>query len=215
MNRETYLKCNNKKYCKIISIDEPVRLNSNIKTYVKGHKKTIIVFLLIILIILFATFKFNMQIILSAIGLLLLLMVMFILNNTYSITANKGKVKIEADFTINYIPYEKLINIYVSETKNKILFLIPYNFYDLKIIFYSTDGKLMEATYSTVMLNPKQIINFFKKFNFEVLEEQANEERREVEKDKARKIIWALIAIVILALLITGFIIYIIKINNK
>ena len=211
MNRETYLKCNNKKYCRITSMDEPIKLNSNLKNYINCHKKTIVIFLLIILIILLATFKLNIQIILSSIGLLLLLMVMFVINNTYSIIANNGKLKVDADFNTNYIPYEKLVNIYISETKNKILLLIPHNFYDLKIIFYDTDDKLMEATFSTIMLNPKQLLNFFKKIDFKVLDEQANEDKREVEKNQAKKIIWALIAIVILAILITGFIIYVIK----
>ena len=75
----------------------------------------------------------------------------------------KDKVKIKINFQENDITYDKLVNIYLSKKQMRIFF-IPMHYYTLNIISLIDKENIGIQSFPTVMLNKREILNFFESF---------------------------------------------------
>lgn len=207
--KKVYETCNHNRYTQVTKVFKTAKLKSNAKNFLKNYGKICLIGFAIILIVLILTFWQSLSIMLLAVLLLLALCVFAVIYGTYEIRLEEDGVKFKVNFQQNYIPYNKLIGIYLKRKVKRILF-IPISYYSLEITEYVDREKMNIYSFPTIMLNKKEVMNFFKTFEIKVLQEDEDE-----EENKERKMFWKAIgivlAIIFVIIFIVALILYIIR----
>ena len=201
--KKVYETCNHNRYTQVTKVFKTAKLKSNAKNFLKNYGKICLIGFVIILIVLTLTFWQSLSIMFLAVLLLLALCVFAVIYGTYEIRLEEDGVKFKVNFQQNYIPYNKLIGIYLKKKVKRILF-IPISYYSLEITEYVDSEKMNIYSFPTIMLNKKEVMNFFKTFEIKVLQDVDDEEEKE---NKERKMFWKAIGIVIGIILVIVFIV--------
>ncbi len=206
--KDVYNKCNNKKFSRITNIQDVTSIYSNVKNFIKNDKIWIISITLVIIGLLSYTFRNNITLILSSIGLFLALFVFMIINSTYKVSLGDKSIKINANFQETDIKYDSLVNIFLDRKKN--LFLgIPLFTYTFNVIYIEEENPMI-ITLSTIMLDKKQVLQFFNQIKTEELEQQKEYEKEEKENIQTKKAITiTALVVIVVAIILCGIIIYI------
>ena len=204
-----YEKCNHSRFSQVTNVLRTAKIKSNIGNLLKSYAKLILFSFIVILIILIITFGNNLNIMLCAILLLIALCAFAIIYGTYYIKLEENGVKFKINFVENSIPYNKLIGIYLTK-KRKRFFFVPIYYYALEITEYVDKEKMNIYSFPTIMLNKKDLINFFNSFEVNIIKDEEEEERKQNEERKNfHKAIGIVIGIIFIILLIIALILYV------
>ena len=203
-----YQKCNHMRFSQVTNVLKTAKISSNIGNLLKNYGKIILFSFLVILIILIITFWNNLSILLCAILLLIALCAFAILYGSYYIKLEEDGVKFKINFGENSIPYNKLIGIYLTKKKKRV-FLVPIYYYALEITEYVDKEKMNIYSFPTIMLNKKELINFFNSFEVKIIKDEEEEEQKQnEERKKFHKAIGIVIGIILIILFVISLILY-------
>lgn len=203
-----YQKCNHMRFSQVTNVLKTAKISSNIGNLLKNYGKIILFSFLVILIILIITFWNNLSILLCAILLLIALCAFAILYGSYYIKLEEDGVKFKINFGENSIPYNKLIGIYLTKKKKRV-FLVPIYYYALEITEYVDKEKMNIYSFPTIMLNKKELINFFNSFEVKIIKDEEEEEQKQNEERKNfHKAIGIVIGIILIILFVISLILY-------
>ena len=206
--KDVYNKCNHHEMSQVTQVYKTVKLKSNFKNLLKNYGTLILIIFVIILAILLITFWKSINIMLLALLFLVALMIFAVIYATYSIDLKQDGVYFKANFQKTYIPYKKLIGIYL-EKKYKRFFFVPVYYYSLKITEYVDKEKMNIYSFPTIMLNKKALINFFESFDVNVLKDNEEEQEKEQEEKKTiAKAIGIVILIIFIILFVVALLLY-------
>ena len=204
-----YQKCNHMRFSQVTNVLKTAKISSNIGNLLKNYGKIILFSFLVILIILIITFWNNLSILLCAVLLLIALCAFAIIYGTYYIKLEEDGVKFKINFGESSIPYNKLIGIYLTKKKKRVFF-VPIYYYALEITEYVDKEKMNIYSFPTIMLNKKELINFFNSFEVKIIKDEEEEERKQNEERKNfHKAIGIVIGIIFIILLIIALILYV------
>lgn len=212
---EIYKKVNHNPYTQVTNILKKATIKSNAKNLLKNYGNIILIIICIMLLIFLYTFRNNLITILYATILLFALFAITILYNTYKLSLEEEALKLKINFQTNIIPYNKLSGIYVERNKKR-LFFFPIYYYNL-IITYISDQKdrLNMYTLPLIMVNKKELTNFFGSFEYETYKEQEEDTKKEEENKKNMyKAIGISIGILLIIIFIIAIILYIFQKTN-
>ena len=203
-----YQKCNHMRFSQVTNVLKTAKISSNIGNLLKNYGKIILFSFLVILIILIITFWNNLSILLCAVLLLIALCAFAILYGSYYIKLEEDGVKFKINFGENSIPYNKLIGIYLTKKKKRV-FLVPIYYYALEITEYVDKEKMNIYSFPTIMLNKKELINFFNSFEVKIIKDEEEEEQKQnEERKKFHKAIGIVIGIILIILFVISLILY-------
>lgn len=203
-----YQKCNHMRFSQVTNVLKTAKISSNIGNLLKNYGKIILFSFLVILIILIITFWNNLSILLCAVLLLIALCAFAILYGSYYIKLEEDGVKFKINFGENSIPYNKLIGIYLTKKKKRV-FLVPIYYYALEITEYVDKEKMNIYSFPTIMLNKKELINFFNSFEVKIIKDEEEEEQKQNEERKNfHKAIGIVIGIILIILFVILLILY-------
>lgn len=204
--KNVYKKCNHSRFSQVTNVLRTAKLKSNVRNLLKNYGKIILFSAIVILTILTITFWNNLSILLCAVLLLAALCIFAIVYGSYYIKLEEDGVKFKINFGENSIPYNKLIGIYLTKKKKRIFF-VPIYYYVLEITEYIDKEKMNIYAFPTIMLNKKELIEFFNSFEVNIIKDEEIEEQKQNEE---RKNFHKAIGIVIGIILIIAFVISII-----
>ena len=95
---EVYSKCNNKENSIVETVKQPLQLVSNFKFFIQKYGLPLTLVIAIFLVLIIITYKFNIQIILACLAVILFTLIVLIYNNTYKIEIRRNKVNINMVF---------------------------------------------------------------------------------------------------------------------
>lgn len=209
--KNIYQKCNHSRFSQVTNVLETAKVKSNVGNLIKSHGKIILLIFLAILLFMGVTFWNNINILFYAMLLVVALCILAIIYGTYYINLEEKGIKFKINFQENMIPYNKLIGIYLTKKKKR-FFFIPIYYYALEITEYVDKEKMNIYSFPTIMLNKKELINFFNAFEVNVIKSEEEEEEKKNEQKKSfYKALWIVIAILIIILLIVSIILYALK----
>lgn len=209
--KNIYQKCNHSRFSQVTNVLETAKVKSNVGNLIKSHGKMILLIFLAILLFMGVTFWNNINILFYAMLLVVALCILAIIYGTYYINLEEKGIKFKINFQENMIPYNKLIGIYLTKKKKR-FFFIPIYYYALEITEYVDKEKMNIYSFPTIMLNKKELINFFNAFEVNVIKSEEEEEEKKNEQKKSfYKALWIVIAILIIILLIVSIILYALK----
>ncbi len=209
--KNIYQKCNHSRFSQVTNVLETAKVKSNVGNLIKSHGKMILLIFLAILLFMGVTFWNNINILFYAMLLVVALCILAIIYGTYYINLEEKGIKFKINFQENMIPYNKLIGIYLTKKKKR-FFFIPIYYYALEITEYVDKEKMNIYSFPTIMLNKKELINFFNAFEVNVIKSEEEEEEKKSEQKKSfYKALWIVIAILIIILLIVSIILYALK----
>ena len=203
--KEVYKKCNHNKISQVTNVLRTIQIKSNMGNLLKSYGKVIIISFIVILAFLIATFWNNLTILICAIFLLLAICLFAIIYGTYYIKLEEDGVKFKINFEENSIPYNKLIGIYLTRRKKR-FFFVPVYYYALEITEYIDKEKMNIYSFPTIMLNKKDVLQFFKSFEVKVLNNEEDKENE--EKKDFYKAIGIVIGIIFIILIVVSIILY-------
>ena len=203
--KKVYQKCNHSQFSQVTNVLKTAELKSNLGNLLKSYGKIILIVFLVILIFLIATFWNNLTILICAIFLLLAICLFAIIYGTYYIKLEEDGVKFKINFEENSIPYNKLIGIYLTRRKKR-FFFVPVYYYALEITEYIDKEKMNIYSFPTIMLNKKDVLQFFKSFEVKVLNNEEDKENE--EKKDFYKAIGIVIGIIFIILIVVSIILY-------
>lgn len=166
---EVYSKCNNKENSIVETVKQPLQLVSNFKFFIQKYGLPLTLVIAIFLVLIIITYKFNIQIILACLAVILFTLIVLIYNNTYKIEIRRNKVNINMVFQELSIKYEDFVTVFISRRKKRIM-MIPFYFYNLNIIYLDNEEQQELASFPTIMLKPEDVINFFKAMKIRIIE---------------------------------------------
>ncbi|MBR3324675.1 MAG: hypothetical protein IKG14_01320 [Clostridia bacterium] len=203
--KEIYNKCNHKKYSIITNIEQPVMIKSNISNFLDKYKWYLLIGTIIIITALLITLKFNIKLIIGCLGIAVFLLISLIYYNTFKLIIKDDKLKINIMFKEITLKKDDLLTVYIERQKSRILLFIPFYFYSINIL-YNDKGSVAGYSLSTIMLKKKDVLNFFKHFEFNILKEQKEEDKKEQTYNNVIRIFTALAFIIlIIAFLIFAY----------
>lgn len=206
--KKVYQKCNHMRYSQVTNVLKTARINSNVANLLKNYGKVILFSFLVILIILIITFWNNLSILLCAVLLLFALCAFAIVYGSYYIKLDEDGVKFKVNFQENSIPYNKLIGIYLTKMKKR-FFFVPIYYYAIQITEYVDKEKMNIYSFPTIMLNKKELINFFNSFEVKIIkDEEEEEQKKEEERKNFHKAIGIVIGILLIILFVISLILY-------
>ena len=209
--KEVYKKCNHNKYSQVTKIFREYSIKSNIKNFFNNYGIIFSVIILAFIFMLAVVFRSNLIIVLYTIilGFLLLLMIFFY--STYKITLKEDKLIARINMQDINISYKELNNIYLEPQRIRILF-IPTYIYSLKISYFINKEKINILSFPIVMLNKKDVFNFFKSFEVESYKDQEEElEKEKNDRKNFYKALGIVIGIMFIILFVISLILYFIK----
>lgn len=124
-------------------------------------------------------------------------------NSTYKIALNAKELTIVNNLQKETIQTSNLTNIYISRKKMRFMGF-PFYTYIINIMYVQNDNQMLYSL-PTVMLNPKQVINFFSNIKTVKIKDEEEEIDR---KEKDKKIVIKTIFYVSFAVLLVVSIIY-------
>ena len=206
--KKVYQKCNHLKFSQVTNVFKKAKINSNVINLLKNYGTIILIGLIIILTILIITFWNNLSILLCALLLLFALCAFAIVYGSYYIKLDEDGVKFKVNFQENSIPYNKLIGIYLTKKKKRVFF-VPIYYYALEITEYVDKEKMNIYSFPTIMLNKKELINFFNSFEVKIIkDEEEEEQKKEEERKNFHKAIGIVIGILLIILFVISLILY-------
>ena len=207
--KSVYQKCNHSRFSQVTNVLETAKIRSNIRNLLKNYGKIILITFIVIMIFLIATFWNNLTILFYAVLLLIALGIFAIIYGTYYINLEEDGVKFKINFQENKIPYNKLIGIYLTKKKKR-FFFIPIYYYAIEITEYVDKEKMNVYSFPTIMLNKKELIQFFNSFEVKVIKsEEEEEEKLNEEKKSFHKAIGIVALILLIIIFIVSIILYV------
>ena len=207
--KNVYQKCNHSRFTQVRNVLETAKIRSNIRNLLKNYGKIILITFIVIMIFLIATFWNNLTILFYAVRLPIALGIFAIIYGTYYINLEEDGVKFKINFQENKIPYNKLIGIYLTKKKKR-FFFIPIYYYAIEITEYVDKEKMNVYSFPTIMLNKKELIQFFNSFEVKVIKsEEEEEEKQNEEKKSFHKAIGIVALILLIIIFIVSIILYV------
>lgn len=236
--KEILNKVNTKKYAVITGIKENIKLTSCFKNFYMNNKALFYICLVLILFLVIFTYKTNILKIAVTLIIIAFIALFAILKYTYQIEAKEKSLKVKMLSGDIDIPYDRLLNIFVQEERNKFFFFLKT--YKISIIFEKETNQMQDTLKDsldvlgdknmanenykveqvvlelpTEMIDKKEVIQFFKNMQIEVLENQQKEEEKLLEEKKlTKKAILITVLIFAVVLTLTAIIVFVINKNT-
>lgn len=236
--KEILNKVNTKKYAVITGIKENIKLTSCFKNFYMNNKAPFYICLALILFLVIFAYKTNIVKIAVTLIIIAFIALFAILKYTYQIEAKEKSLKVKMLSGDIDIPYDRLLNIFVQEERNKFFFFLKT--YKISIIFEKETNQMQDTLKDsldvlgdknmanenykveqvvlelpTEMTDKKEIIQFFKNMQIEVLENQQKEEEKLLEEKKlTKKAILITVLIFAVVLTLTAIIVFVINKNT-
>lgn len=239
--KEILNKVNTKKYAVITGIKENIKLTSCFKNFYMHNKALFYICLVLILFLVIFTYKTNILKIAVTLIIIAFIALFAILKYTYQIEAKEKSLKVKMLSGDIDIPYDRLLNIFVQEERDKFFFFLKT--YKISIIFEKETNKMQDTLKDsldvlgdkhndknmanenykveqvvlelpTEMTDKKEVIQFFKNMQIEVLENQQKEEEKLLEEKRLTKKA-ILITILIFAIVLTLTAIIVLAVNKN
>lgn len=239
--KEILNKVNTKKYAVITGIKENIKLTSCFKNFYMNNKALFYICLVLILFLVIFTYKTNILKIAVTLIIIAFIALFAILKYTYQIEAKEKSLKVKMLSGDIDIPYDRLLNIFVQEERNKLFFFLKT--YKISIIFEKETNKMQDTLKDsldvlgdkpndknnanenykveqvvlelpTEMIDKKEVIQFFQNMQIEVLENQQKEEEKLLEEKRLTKKA-ILITVLIFAIVLTLTTIIVFAINKN
>lgn len=192
---------NNKqrRYCEITGIKkQDVELESNSFRILKQNKYLSIIIAVILIAILFFTFRKDMRVFLIVLAFFAVAAICFFIFNYFKFKCTSNGLYIRFGMQEGLFPYEKLKSVYLSKF-NDYRFLIPSNGYSIVIRYYDNNNRIKELSFANYFLNKQETIKFLENFN---IKEERNNRYITYEKFKVLRKIIKVTAIVVFTILI-------------
>lgn len=239
--KEILNKVNTKKYAVITGIKENIKLTSCFKNFYMNNKVLFYICLAFILFLVIFAYKTNIVKIAVTLIIIAFIALFAILKYTYQIEAKEKSLKVKMLSGDIDIPYDRLLNIFVQEDRNKLFFFLKT--YKISIIFEKETNKMQDTLKNsldvlgdkpndknnanedykveqvvlelpTEMIDKKEVIQFFQNVQIEVLENQQKEEEKLLEEKRLTKKA-ILITVLIFAVVLTLTTIIVFAINKN
>lgn len=236
--KEILNKVNTKKYAVITGIKENIKLTSCFKNFYMDNKVLFYICLALILFLVIFAYKTNIVKIAVTLIIIAFIALFAILKYTYQIEAKEKSLKVKMLSGDIDIPYDRLLNIFVQEDRNKLFFFLKT--YKISIIFEKETNKMQDTLKDsldvlgdknnanenykveqvvlelpTEMTDKKEVIQFFKNMQIEVLENQQKEEEKLLEEKRlTKKAILITVLIFAVVLTLTAIIVFAINKNT-
>ena len=239
--KEILNKVNTKKYAVITGIKENIKLTSCFKNFYMNNKALFYICLVLILFLVIFTYKTNILKIAVTLIIIAFIALFAILKYTYQIEAKEKSLRVKMLSGDIDIPYDRLLNIFVQEERNKFFFFLKT--YKISIIFEKETNKMQDTLKDsldvlsdkhndknmanenykveqvvlelpTEMTDKKEVIQFFKNMQIEVLENQQKEEEKLLEEKRLTKKA-ILITVLIFAVVLTLTTIIVLAVNKN
>lgn len=239
--KEILNKVNTKKYAVITGIKENIKLTSCFKNFYMNNKVLFYICLALILFLVIFTYKTSILKIAVTLIIIAFIVLFAILKYTYQIEAKEKSLIVKMLSGDIDIPYDRLLNIFVQEDRNKLFFFLKT--YKISIIFEKETNKMQDTLKDsldvlgdkpndknnanenykveqvvlelpTEMIEKKEVIQFFQNMQIEVLEDQQKEEEKLLEEKRLTKKA-ILITVLIFAVVLTLTAIIVFAVNKK
>lgn len=185
--KEIYKKCNSKKFSLITDIKQPAILKSTFSTFLNKYKWGIIAGLLLTLLVIVFNLHLNVKILVGFVVMMLILLIGLIYYNTFKLEIKGDQLTLTIMLREITIKKEDLLTIYLEQQKSYIFLIIPFYYYSINIL-YNNNERVAGYALSTIMTNKTEVLNFFKHFEFKVLEKQKEEDEKEEKYKKILRI---------------------------
>lgn len=197
--KDIYNNNKQRRYCEITGIKkQDVELESNSFRILKQNKYLSIIITVILIAILFFTFRKDMRVFLIVLAFFAVAAICFFIFNYFKLRCTSNGLYIRFGMQEGLFPYEKLKSVYLSKF-NDYRFLIPSNGYSIVIRYYDNNNRIKELSFANYFLNKQETINFLENFN---IKEERNNRYITYEKFKVLRKIIKVTAIVVFTILI-------------
>lgn len=197
--KDIYNNNKQRRYCEITGIKkQDVELESNSFRILKQNKYLSIIIAVILIAILFFTFRKDIRVFLIVLAFFAVAAICFFIFNYFKLRCTSNGLYIRFGMQEGLFPYEKLKSVYLSKF-NDYRFLIPSNGYSIVIRYYDNNNRIKELSFANYFLNKQETINFLENFN---IKEERNNRYITYEKFKVLRKIIKVTAIVVFTILI-------------
>lgn len=197
--KDIYNNNKQRRYCEITGIKkQDVELESNSFRILKQNKYLSIIITVILIAILFFTFRKDMRVFLIVLAFFAVAAICFFIFNYFKFKCTSNGLYVRFGMQEGLFPYEKLKSVYLSKF-NDYRFLIPSNGYSIVIRYYDNNNRIKELSFANYFLNKQETINFLENFN---IKEERNNRYITYEKFKVLRKIIKVTAIVVFTILI-------------
>ena len=193
--KDIYNNNKQRRYCEITGIKkQDVELESNSFRILKQNKYLSIIITVILIAILFFTFRKDIRVFLIVLAFFAVAAICFFIFNYFKLRCTSNGLYIRFGMQEGLFPYEKLKSVYLSKF-NDYRFLIPSNGYSIVIRYYDNNNRIKELSFANYFLNKQETINFN-------IKEERNNRYITYEKFKVLRKIIKVTAIVVFTILI-------------
>lgn len=197
--KDIYNNNKQRRYCEITGIKkQDVELESNSFRILKQNKYLSIIITVILIAILFFTFRKDIRVFLIVLAFFAVAAICFFIFNYFKFKCTSNGLYVRFGMQEGLFPYEKLKSVYLSKF-NDYRFLIPSNGYSIVIRYYDNNNRIKELSFANYFLNKQETINFLENFN---IKEERNNRYITYEKFKVLRKIIKVTAIVVFTILI-------------
>lgn len=197
--KDIYNNNKQRRYCEITGIKkQDVELESNSFRILKQNKYLSIIITVILIAILFFTFRKDMRVFLIVLAFFAVAAICFFIFNYFKFKCTSNGLYVRFGMQEGLFPYEKLKSVYLSKF-NDYRFLIPSNGYSIVIRYYDNNNRIKELSFANYFLNKQETIKFLENFN---IKEERNNRYITYEKFKVLRKIIKVTAIVVFTILI-------------
>lgn len=197
--KDIYNNNKQRRYCEITGIKkQDVELESNSFRILKQNKYLSIIIAVILIAILFFTFRKDMRVFLIVLAFFAVAAICFFIFNYFKFKCTSNGLYVRFGMQEGLFPYEKLKSVYLSKF-NDYRFLIPSNRYSIVIRYYDNNNRIKELSFANYFLNKQETIKFLENFN---IKEERNNRYITYEKFKVLRKIIKVTAIVVFTILI-------------
>lgn len=197
--KEIYNNNKQRRYCEITGIKkQDVELESNSFRILKQNKYLSIIITIILMSILFYTFRKDMKVFLIVLAFFAVATICFFVFNYFKLKCTSSGLYVKFGMQEGLFPYEKVKSVYLSKF-NDYRFLIPSNGYSIVIRYYDNNNRIKELSFANYFLNKQETVEFLENFN---IKEESDNRYVTYEKFKVLRKIIKVTAIVIFTILI-------------
>lgn len=160
---ELYEKNKYRKFSEIEEVEKDIVLKSRVKNFINRYKKILLIAILIILVLIIATFHSTPKTLLLVICMYILMLFSIIYFNTYSIICKNNKMTIKMNMQKIEINYHDLKNVYIENKQSRIFFKKRNN-YSLIILYKAPNGNISTIELPLMFINKKDLNKFLENF---------------------------------------------------
>lgn len=160
---ELYEKNKYRKFSEIEEVEKDIVLKSRVKNFINRYKKILLIAILIILVLIIATFHSTPKTLLLVICMYILMLFSIIYFNTYSIICKNNKMTIRINMQEIKINYHDLKNVYIENKQSRIFFKKRSN-YLLIILYKAPNDNISTIELPLMFINKKDLNKFLKNF---------------------------------------------------